>query len=87
VPVAFAELLSRELRRISVDARDAASSAARRIEVALSVDGDEAGPLPAREAAAIQVALARPATSRAASAPVEALRDMLALEYGDHAST
>ena len=81
VPLEDAGRLSRELRRGSCDGRDAASSAARRIDVALGPDGIDVGPLPEREAAAIQVSIARPGKPRACSAPIERLRVMLLAEY------
>lgn len=82
VPLADAARLSRELRRLSCDGRDAASSAARRIDVALSPDGLDVGPLPAREAAAIQESMARIARPQARSAPMTRLSEMLQAEYG-----
>jgi hypothetical protein len=81
VPLEDAGRLSRELRRASCDGRDAASSAARRIEVALGPDGLDVGPLPEREAAAIQVSLGRLGNPQARSAPIERLRVMLLAEY------
>jgi len=82
IPLADAARLSRELRRASCDGRDAASSAARRIDVALSPDGLDVGPLPAREAAAIQESMARIGRPQARSAPMTRLSEMLEAEYG-----
>ena len=81
VPLADAGRLSRELRRDSCDGRDAASSAARRIDVALGPDGLDVGPLPEREAVAIQVSIERIGKPQARSAPIERLRAMLLAEY------
>jgi hypothetical protein len=82
VPLPDAERLSRELRRVSCDGRDAASSAARRIDVALSAEGYEVGPLPEREASAIQLAIERVGRPQARSAPIVRLDEMLLAEYG-----
>lgn len=82
VPLDDAGRLSRELRRASCDGRDAASSAARRIDVALGPDAMDVGPLPEREAAAIQASLERLGGSQARSAPIERLRAMLLADYG-----
>jgi hypothetical protein len=49
--------------------------------VALGPDGIDVGPLPEREAAAIQVSIARLGKPRACSAPIERLRVMLLAEY------
>ena len=85
VPLADASRLSRELRRVSCDGRDAASSAARRIDVALGPDGLDVGPLPEREAAAIQLSIARIGRPLERSAPIERLRTMLLAEYDTRA--
>jgi hypothetical protein len=82
VPLADAGRLSRELRRVSCDGRDAAASAARRIDVALSADGFDVGPLPVREASAIQLAIDRFGRPDARPAPIVRLGDMLFAEYG-----
>ena len=81
VPLHEAGRLSRELRRASCDGRDASSSAARRIDVALGPDGIDVGPLPEREAAAIQVSIERLGTLQTRSAPIERLHAMLLAEY------
>ena len=86
IPVEEAARLSRELRRASCDGRDAASSAARRIDVAFGPDGMDVGPLPDREAAAIQVTIERLGSLQARSAPIERLRAMLLAEYETPAS-
>jgi hypothetical protein len=81
IPTAETALLHRELLRVSVDGRDAAASAARRIDVALSRDALEVGPMPEREAAAIRLALLRLAPRDAGRAHRGALLELLALEY------
>ena len=81
VPLDDAGRLSRELRRSSCDGRDASSSAARRIDVALGPDGMDIGPLPEREAVAIQTTIERLGNAQARSAPIERLRAMLLADY------
>jgi hypothetical protein len=81
LPLSDAARLSRELRRFSCDGRDAASSAARRIDVALS-EGYDLGPLPGREASAIQLVIGRIGRPEARSAPFARLAEMLDAEYG-----